>query len=390
MGYRGSERSTRRAVAEVKEAGGRAGAGATGRGCPSRGCGCSGTGATGRGSGGGRRSCSRVGGLVPGPGGHPLRDKQMPSLTRRWIWRCAGRRRADICADGQRADRDDRACCRDPRAPSPDGRVRAGITAARWRRACRSIPNPKAGSRHGEDRQGDLVPRDANLLPAYGSFAGLEEACREFCDRVNGRVHRETAAVPADRWPRAGELHPLPDEPYALALGEERLVGDDQTIRFGSVRYSTPPGHAGTPGVWCRGRRGGTGDHRPHRPGRCFDHPQRPSVPGQPVHLRRALPGPSRAGTGRASPGHGQGPRLRPRSWRSGTRRSGGWPRPLRPAPPADPLQNGPGRPSWPPVLARTGSTLPGGWRQSRAGSPTRTRPRSLTTWPPSGGSARS
>ena len=98
----------------------------------------------------------------------------------------------------------------------------------------------------------DLVPSDANLLPAYGSFAELEEACREFCGRVNGRVHRETAAVPADRLAAEREmLHPLPAEPYALALGEERLVGDDQTVRFGSVRYSTPPGHAGTR-VWCR------------------------------------------------------------------------------------------------------------------------------------------
>jgi transposase len=98
----------------------------------------------------------------------------------------------------------------------------------------------------------DLVPSDANLLAAYGSFTELEEACREFCDRVNGRVHRETAAVPADRLAAEREhLHPLPAELYALALGEERLVGDDQTIRFGSVRYSTPPGHAGTR-VWCR------------------------------------------------------------------------------------------------------------------------------------------
>ena len=98
----------------------------------------------------------------------------------------------------------------------------------------------------------DLVPSEANLLPAYGSFTELEEACREFCARVNGRVHRETAAVPAARLAAEREmLHPLPDEPYALALGEERLVGDDQTVRFGSVRYSTPPGHAGTR-VWCR------------------------------------------------------------------------------------------------------------------------------------------
>jgi transposase len=98
----------------------------------------------------------------------------------------------------------------------------------------------------------DLVPSQANLLPAYASFAELEEACREFCGRVNGRVHRETAAVPADRLAAEREhLHPLPAEPYALALGEERLVGDDQTVRFGSVRYSTPPGHARTR-VWCR------------------------------------------------------------------------------------------------------------------------------------------
>ena len=98
----------------------------------------------------------------------------------------------------------------------------------------------------------DLVPTEANLLPAYDSFAELEEACRELCDQVNGRVHRETAAVPADRLAvERAMLHVLPAEPHALALGEERLVGDDQTVRFGSVRYSTPPGHVGTR-VWCR------------------------------------------------------------------------------------------------------------------------------------------
>ena len=146
----------------------------------------------------------------------------------------------------------------------------------------------------------DLVPSDANLLPAYGSFTELEEACREFCGRVNGRVHREIAAVPADRLAAEREmLHPLPDEPYALALGDERLVGDDQTVRFGSVRYSTPPGHAGTR-VWCRAageelvitaRTGrGAGEIARHR---LFG-------AGQPVHLRRALPGPP--GRERAAP----------------------------------------------------------------------------------------
>ena len=93
----------------------------------------------------------------------------------------------------------------------------------------------------------DLVPSEANLLPAYRSFAELEDACRQFCGRVNARVHRETAAVPADRLAAEREhLHQLPAGPYALALGEERLAGEDQTVRLGSVRYSTPPGHAGT------------------------------------------------------------------------------------------------------------------------------------------------
>ena len=66
MGYRGSERSTRRAVAEVKAAWHAGRRRRTGRGSPSRGCGCSGTGVTGRGSAGGRPSCSRRG--WPGPG----------------------------------------------------------------------------------------------------------------------------------------------------------------------------------------------------------------------------------------------------------------------------------------------------------------------------------
>jgi hypothetical protein len=43
----------------------------------------------------------------------------------------------------------------------------------------------------------------------------------------------------------------LPAQPHTAALGEERLVNEDQTVRFGSVRYSTPPGHVDTR-VWCR------------------------------------------------------------------------------------------------------------------------------------------
>ena len=98
----------------------------------------------------------------------------------------------------------------------------------------------------------DLVPTDANLRGAYASFEELVAACAQWCERVNARTHRETGAAPLDRLAvERAHLHVLPTDPHTAALGEERLVNEDQTVRFGSVRYSTPPGHVDTR-VWCR------------------------------------------------------------------------------------------------------------------------------------------
>ena len=98
----------------------------------------------------------------------------------------------------------------------------------------------------------DLVPTEANLLDAYPDMSALVAACDSFCAQVNSRRHRETGAVPAERLITERErLHVLPSAPYAAALGETRLVNTDQTIRFGSVRYSTPPGLVGAE-VWVR------------------------------------------------------------------------------------------------------------------------------------------
>lgn len=98
----------------------------------------------------------------------------------------------------------------------------------------------------------DLVPTSANLLDEYGSFTDLVAACRDWCERVNARAHRETGVAPDVRLAaERGHLHVLPAGPHVAALGEERLVNDDQTVRFGSVRYSTPPGHV-RQRVWCR------------------------------------------------------------------------------------------------------------------------------------------
>lgn len=114
-------------------------------------------------------------------------------------------------------------------------------------------PQSKGGSENTvKIAKADLVPNTANLRSDYDSFAALEQACAAWSERINARVHRETAATPADRLAaERAHLHVLPAAPHAAALGQQRLVDDDQTVRFGSVRYSTPPGHVGGK-VWCR------------------------------------------------------------------------------------------------------------------------------------------
>lgn len=98
----------------------------------------------------------------------------------------------------------------------------------------------------------DLVPTSANLLADYESFTGLVQACERVAAGLNARVHRETSRAPIDMLAEERtRLHVLPVEAHTAALGQTRAVGDDQTIRWGSVRYSTPDGHQGRP-VWCR------------------------------------------------------------------------------------------------------------------------------------------
>lgn len=98
----------------------------------------------------------------------------------------------------------------------------------------------------------DLVPTSANLLEDYSSFGALAEAADRFCLTVNTRPHRETSRPPAEMLAEErAHLHVLPGEPHTAALGETRRVEDDQTVRWGSVRYSTPDGFQGHE-VWCR------------------------------------------------------------------------------------------------------------------------------------------
>lgn len=98
----------------------------------------------------------------------------------------------------------------------------------------------------------DLVPTDTNLLGAYRTFGELETACRAFCDEVNDREHRETRRRPIEALAEERtRLHPLPANPFTIALGTTRRVNWDSTVSVEGVRYSVPHTLADTR-VWVR------------------------------------------------------------------------------------------------------------------------------------------
>lgn len=87
----------------------------------------------------------------------------------------------------------------------------------------------------------DLVPTEANLLDEYESFAELSETCRQWCEEVNERPHRQTRKPPAMLLAaERARLHPVPDTPFTVAFGQTRRVGWDSTVSFGGARYSVP------------------------------------------------------------------------------------------------------------------------------------------------------
>ena len=81
------------------------------------------------------------------------------------------------------------------------------------------------------------------VIPAGGweSLAAANAAARAWCAEVNGRVHTEIAAIPAERLAtERGVLRPLPTLRAPLRQGEARKVDKLATIRFGAARYSVP------------------------------------------------------------------------------------------------------------------------------------------------------
>lgn len=92
-------------------------------------------------------------------------------------------------------------------------------------------PESKGGSESTvKIAKADLVPTEANLLPAYPSFAALAAACVAVCATVNGRVHRETGRRPPDREDVPGrddeDVEPVADLSRPLAVDREGVGGD--------------------------------------------------------------------------------------------------------------------------------------------------------------------
>jgi hypothetical protein len=99
----------------------------------------------------------------------------------------------------------------------------------------------------------DLVPTEANLLDEYASFAELEVACAGFTAEINARAHRITRRAPAEMLTEEqARLHPLPASPFTAAFGVTRTVGTDTPmISFDTGQYSVPHQLAGE-AVWVR------------------------------------------------------------------------------------------------------------------------------------------
>jgi transposase len=107
----------------------------------------------------------------------------------------------------------------------------------------------------------DLVPTATNLLDAYESFEALEAACEAFCEQVNGRVHRITRRRPVDMLAEERvRLHPVPDVPATAAFGVTRRVpATTPMVAFDNGQYSVPHRLLGQT-VWVRVRGAGTGE----------------------------------------------------------------------------------------------------------------------------------
>jgi transposase len=114
-------------------------------------------------------------------------------------------------------------------------------------------PQSKGGSENTvKIAKADLVPTDHNLREEYADWRALERACQEFMADVNTRPHRATRQAPLVLLAQEHEyLHRLPRLPHTMCFGQTRKVDRQATVSVGEAIYSVPHELIGEP-VWVR------------------------------------------------------------------------------------------------------------------------------------------
>ena len=117
-------------------------------------------------------------------------------------------------------------------------------------------PQSKGGSEATvKIARADLVPTDHNLREEYEDFAALEAACEQFMAEINTRPHRITRQPPLEMLAVEHEhLHRVPRMPHTICFGQTRKVNWQSTISVGGAIYSVPH-ELVDERVWVRGRR---------------------------------------------------------------------------------------------------------------------------------------
>jgi transposase len=172
----------------------------------------------------------------------PLRDKSMPSVVLgldRALRRFGGAPTYAL-TDNEKTVTVDHVCGIAVRNPQivEVGR-HYGLTIAT---CVPADPQSKGGSEATvRVAKADLVPTDHNLLDQYRDFAELEAACERLMAEVNARPHRSTLEPPILRLAEEHDrLHRLPAQPHMVCFGETRKVNWQSLISVGGAQYSVP------------------------------------------------------------------------------------------------------------------------------------------------------
>ena len=172
----------------------------------------------------------------------PLWDRTMPSVVMALdrALRAFGGAPTYALTDNEKTVSVDHVCgmaVRNPRIVSVGRHY--GLTIAT---CVPADPESKGGSEATvRIARADLVPTQHNLRGEYADFGELEAACVELGDRVNTREHRITRRAPAVMLAEErARLHPLPQVPHTVCFGQTRKVSWQSTISVGGALYSVP------------------------------------------------------------------------------------------------------------------------------------------------------